>query len=178
MHLRLHEHLQSRCWYRISDPSGAPCPQFSLCSGMRVYPLVFQYFVELKQIVCLSPGSHTEIPLASSAGILAKRGSVSGPESIQSSWKEHQNSHFCTRSSWELDLFLFLYSVLCSIQKLCSIFQCWYSWKRLPSIISYLMHLAPLNRFGNPLFNLQLQSILFTKKMQITWQRIFLSKPI
>lgn len=61
-----------------------------------------------------------------------------------------------TSASWDLDLFLLLYSVLCSIQKLFSILQCWYYRKRLPSIISCLMYLAPLHMFGNLPFNLQL----------------------
>lgn len=119
---------------------------------------------------------YTEIPLAASAGIAAKRGSVSGPWSIQSSWKESQKSHFCIRSSWDLDLFLLLYSKLRSIQKLFSILWCWCYQKRLPRIISCLMHLAALHMFGNLLFNLQLQSGLFSEKMQISLQRVFLSK--
>ena len=137
-----------------------------------------QYFVELKHIVCLSLGICTKIRLASSAGIAAKRGSVSGPESIQSSWKESQKSHFCIRSSWDLDLFLLLYSMLCSIQKLFSILWCWYYRKRLPSITSCLTYLAPLHMFGNLPFNLQLWSGLFTKKCRYLCKGFFSQNPL
>lgn len=69
-HLRLQEHLQSRCWWRISDPSGSPCPQFSLCSGMQAGPCVFYCFVQLKQIVCLPSSIYTAILLASLLALL------------------------------------------------------------------------------------------------------------
>lgn len=90
--------------------------------------------------------------------------------------EESQKSYFCIRSSWDLDLFLLLYSKLGSIQKLFSIPWCWRYWKRLPSIISCLTHLAPLHMFGNLPFNLQLQRGLFSEKMQISLQRVFLSE--
>lgn len=107
-HLRLQKHLQSRCWWRISDPSGAPCPQFSLCSGIAVCPCVFQHFVQLKQIVCLSPSIYTETLSA-----LLPEGDQSHTQSSQNSSKERQKSHFCIRSSWGVDLFY--YCMPCSI---------------------------------------------------------------
>lgn len=46
---------------------------------------MFQYFVEQKHSVRLSPDLDAQIPLASSAGIAASRGSASGPGGVQSS---------------------------------------------------------------------------------------------